>query len=607
MKRFLCKTLCVLLTIALLCGASLTAFAADRQDGVFTSCGGDCAYCPTILIPGNFQSPTHVLDDDGNVANVITIRDGLYTSFRTRGELIRCISRLLIPLTMTLVLQADAGLSKAFERVATEILRINGKDNSGLHVQPIEPIRYTHCLAAYSDEEKAPIYSNFPLEEYASIAGEDHLYYFSYDSFGSITDQADELYAFIQNVKKETGHDRVNLLPCSQGATIAGTMIERYREEMTGDLHRIVLAIPALDGSDLLGKIFNNGFTKQDSLLYRDLFPTFMGDTAQAYALNLAIRLLPKAAVHNLLDALAEAMRPLIVNASCMWALIPASEYDAAYARYMTDGTRERVREEVEFFHRAQANVRSNLLYLQENGVEVFDLVDYDGTFYPLFDGWDAYNADNLIRVGSTSGGAVSCPITETLGENYVQQNTYCTCGGNHISPDRRVDASTGFLCETTFYFRYGKHEVSAFNDVFLRLATELLTDDSFRSVHSRPERYPQFNTARNGGIDLMYLLEKSRSSIDVSKLSGADRAELEAAYEECDQVLSQTVVDLDAFNHAYDRLLNILEKIGEVNAYKPSAAQTRLTGLLHSLSDRLYNSIGGCGFSDALFSRFKR
>ena len=160
MKRFLRKTLCVLLTLAMLCGMCVTAFASDVQDRVLTSCGGDCAYCPTILIPGNFQSPTHVLDDDGNVASLITIRDGLYTSFRTRGELIRCILRLVIPLTLTLLLQTDAGLSRAFERVASEILRINGKDNSGLHFQPIEPVRYPHCLASYTDEEKAATFGN---------------------------------------------------------------------------------------------------------------------------------------------------------------------------------------------------------------------------------------------------------------------------------------------------------------------------------------------------------------------------------------------------------------------------------------------------------------
>ncbi len=606
MKRFLCKTLCVFLSLAMLCGASVTAFAADGQSKVLTACGGACAYCPTILIPGNFQSPTRVLDDDGNAVDCPELRMSLYGDISPRA-LLRYAARLAIPLTLTIALQTDAGLSKTVKKVMAEVFQDNVKDNEGRHVRNIEAVRYPHALAQYTAEEKAPIYDSFPLDEFIGIAGEDHLYFFSYDSLGSVSELADELYAFIQNVKRESGHARVNLLPCSQGATIAGAMIERYREEMTADLHRVVLAIPALDGTYLVGKIFNNGMNKQDGFVYRDMFPSLLGDTASAYALNLAIRLLPKSAVHRTLDGLVEALRPVIANASCMWALIPASEYDAAYARYMTDGTREKVREDVEFVHRAQANARDNLLYLKSRGVEVFDLVDYGLTMYPLFEGWEAYNADNMIQLESTSGGAVSCPVTETLPETYVQNNTYCTCGGSHISPDRRVDASAGFLCETTFYFADGKHEVSAFNDVFIRLATALLTDDDFHSVHTYPDRYPQFNTTRYGSYDVRNVIADVRENVDFTSLSDTDAAELTAAIEECESLLSQTVVDAPAFEQAKLRLDAILVKIGfKSPPAEPSAFQTRSAEVMHRISDRVFQTFGGRGFSDVLLFRYR-
>ena len=602
MRKHLYRTVCFFCIAALL----LAAFPVQAQDAVLTACGGNCPYCPTILIPGNFQSPTHVLDDDGNVVECAELRMSLYGDISPRA-LARYAARLVIPLTLTIALQTDAGLSKTVRRIVTEVFQDNLKDNEGRHVRNIEAVRYPHCLAQYTAKEKAPIYDSFPLDEFMEIAGEDHLYFFSYDSLGSISELADELYAFIQNVKRETGHARVNLLPCSQGATIAGAMIERYREEMTADLHRIVLAIPALDGTYLVGKIFNNGMNKQDEFVYRDMFPNLLGDTASAYALNLAIRLLPKAAVHRTQDALVDALRPLIANSSCMWALIPASEYDAAYAKYMTDGTREKVREDVEFFHRAQANVRDNLLYLQSRGIEVFDLVDYGLTLYPLFEGWEAYNADNMLQLDSTSGGAVSCPVTETLPETYVQSNTYCTCGGSHISPDRRVDASAGFLCETTFYFANGKHEVSAFNDVFIRLATALLTDDDFHSVHTYPDRYPQFNTTRYGSYSVRQDIADVRENVDFAALSDADAAELTAAIEECESLLSQTVVDAPAFEKAQQRLDAILVKIGrKAPPAEPSALQKRTTDLLRRISDRVYQTFGGRGFSDVLAFRYR-
>lgn len=607
MNRFLHIIISVLLTLTILAGTCTTTIAADAQSSVMTFCGGTCAFCPTILIPGNFQSPSRLLDDNGNDVDCTQLASGLYADLSAR-DIARYLSRLLVPLTLTLVLQTDAGLSAAVGRVAADVFKKNIKDNEGRHVCNVQPVRYPHSLAQYSPQEKAPIYEQFPLEGYADLAGEDHLYFFAYDSFGSISALADELYAFIQNVKKETGHDKVNLVPVSQGGTVACAMIERYRAEMTSDLHRIVLAVPALDGSYLLGKIFNNGINTQDSFLYRDAFPFLFGDSAAAYALNLAIRLLPKAAVIRTVDNLAPSLRPVIVNSSCMWALTPGSEYDALFARYMTDGTREKVREDVQFAHRAQTNVRSNLLYLQSAGVEIFDLVDYGGTFYPLFAGWEAYNADGIIQLDSTSGGAISCPVTETLPADYVQQNTYCTCGGSHISPDRRVDASAGFLCETTFYFAYGDHIVSAFNDVFMRLAIALLTDDHFRSVHTYPDRFPQFNTARQGGFDLQRTIRDVREKVDTAARSQADAAELTAAIGECEQVLDQTVVDRDAFTHAVNRLDAILVRIGYKDAPKqPSAAQAKLTDLLHELSDRLYQTLGGCGFSDVLTSRFRR
>ena len=46
--------------------------------------------------------------------------------------------------------------------------------------------------------------------------------------------------------------------------------------------------------------------------------------------------------------------------------------------------------------------------------------------------------------------------------------------------------------------------------------------------------------------------------------LSEADKAELNAAIAQCEAQLATTVVDLEAFNAAQNRLINILVKIGK-------------------------------------------
>ena len=610
MKRFLCNALCVLLTITMLCGACVTAFATDGTSEVLTSCGGDCKYCPSVVVPGVFQSQTRMYDADGNM---VLDKDGkpltqLFVNITTK-DIVRYAAEAILPLTLSLVLQADVGLSKAVARIAADVLKNNAKDNEGNHLENIDVIRYPMSAARCTPEGKEYIYRTIPLEKYSEIAGEDHLYFFTYDSFASVSDLADELFDFIQNVKKETGHDKVNLVPISQGGSIANELLERYRDELSRDLNRLIYIVPAADGSMLIGKIFSGSITTRDTDLYRDMFPRLLKDEdekATAYGFNLAIRLLPKTTVHNIINRTVDALRSsILVNSTCMWALTPSSEYDTLYARYLADGTREKLREELEFFHRAQLNAVDNILYLQENGVEIFDLCNYDYYLYPIIDGWETYNADGIIQLNSTSFGATSCPIHETLPADYKQQNTYCTCGGDHISPDRKVDASTGALCETTFYFDEGDHERTGANDVIIGLAVALLTDPNFKDVHTYPDRYPQFNTARATKW-LRGSLNEARN-IDPATLSAEDAAELAAAIEECDDMLADTVVDLDKSNHAEQRLEAILVKIGKKDAPEElTASQKKLGNLMQKLSDWAYKTIGPRGFSDALLFRGK-
>ena len=602
------KTLAVLLVLSSLIGCMTIAFTAAAEDAIRTTCGGDCPYAPSIVIPGVFQSQNRLYDDDGNV---VLDADGkpLHQLFInvTKKDIVRFVLKGILPVTLSLALQADVGLSKTVASIVAEVFANNAKNNEGEHIKHVDVIRYPDSVACCTQEGKDFIYGCIPLEDYSRIAGEDHLYFFTYESFDSVSALADELFAFIQKVKRETGHDKINLVPISQGASIANDLMARYRDELARDLDRLVFIVPALDGSSILGNIFSRGFVKENDTLYRDLFPTLMKDDDQkalGYGLNLALRLLPKKTVYRVIDRTVEALADtILVNSTCMWALTPQSEYNVLYERYLADGSREKLRAELEFFHDAQVHSPDNILYLQSKGVEVFDLVNYDYPLYPLFDGWRSLNADGVIQLDSTSSGATSCPINETLPDSYVQKNTYCTCGGNHISPDRKVDASTGTLCETTFYFDEGNHEKTGQNDVIISLAVELLTNKDFKDVHSYPDRYPQFNTARHSRGMRSEIV--SAESVDKTKLDAADAAELQGAINEAKAVLAETIVDLEKFNHARDRLHSILVKLGLRNADQPlSEKQKRSTDLLERLSDWAFRKLGARGYSDVVFFR---
>ena len=189
MKRFLCKAVCVLLTLTLLSGMCVTAFAAEGQSEVLTACGGDCEYCPSVVIPGVFQSQTRMYDDDGSV---VLDKDGdpltqLFVNV-SKKDIVRYAAQAIGPLLLSLLLQRDVGLSKAVAHIVTDVLKNNAKDDEGRHIQNIDVIRYPMSVARCTQEGKDYIYRTIPLEKYSEIAGEDHLYFFTYDSFASVSD-----------------------------------------------------------------------------------------------------------------------------------------------------------------------------------------------------------------------------------------------------------------------------------------------------------------------------------------------------------------------------------------------------------------------------------
>ena len=71
-----------------------------------------------------------------------------------------------------------------------------------------------------------------PIDGFSKVAGENHLYYFAYNSFGNNSEITDELYNFIGQIKRETGHDKINVVAISLGGTIANSLFDRYRSSI---------------------------------------------------------------------------------------------------------------------------------------------------------------------------------------------------------------------------------------------------------------------------------------------------------------------------------------------------------------------------------------
>lgn len=613
------------LALTLIMAFSCAVLPASAQFSTAESDKCDCGHYPSIIIPGLFQSKVRYLDENGN--EMLNADGKPYSApffMESTGDVVKlALSDALIPLGSLLITQEDKE-----NRCAEAVADVLGKallgniamDEQGHTIKNIKADKYTTSLANLPEEQRNYALSQIPLSAFSEAAGFDHLFFFSFLSTGNIIEIANELFELIQIAKKETGHDKVNLAPISQGGSICNALVQIYLDkglDISEDVNRICYVIPAADGSNLLGDIYRYGFLDDPDALYGYMFPSLLGENQEylAYLINLILRIFPEADLDNILDTAVQILvEDYLERSTCLWALIPSGHYPACREMYLMDEDDAYIRDQADWYYNAQLNSRKNILDMVDKGVECFDIVNYNVPLYKICDSWDEVNADGIIHMDSESFGATSVNVNTPLAEDYKQANTYCTDPThNHIDADRLVDASTGILCERTFYFKNQDHAMTASNDVIMRLAVRILTDDSFEDIYSDPG-FPQFNFARKSrNVVSFYNLWKD---YDTSSLSPADAAEFIAARDQLGAAIDNTCMPTEEFDAAADRFDAVIDKIvdsnkdeAELEKEKQEDQQQATTNLFTKIISAimafvnkiLFDLFGGKGFSEIL------
>lgn len=564
LKRIISAFLCLIMMFSV----TSAAFASE----VKTACGGKCDTAPSIIIPGLFQSETYALDENGEplLDSDGNVRTGPF--FMDTNEVITdAVKTAIVPLIKTLANQEDKedefgnALGEVLGNALIERVR---SDENGKPVYNTGAVKYTASMAQLSEHDREYAYNAIPLQIYAEQASEDHLYFFSYNSFGNILDIADELYELIQQVKKETGHDKVNIAPISQGGAVFNALLE-YHKDVVNDLNRIVYIIPAVDGSDLIGDVYAYGINDSDDALYDYMIPSLLGEKGWiGYLANILLRTFPKETLNRILDvAVDKLISDYLINTTAIWALIPQESYLIAREKYLLGDEHDEIRRQTDMFYQAQVNAHRNILNARNSGVSVFDICGYNKTLYKIAQSWDKKNADGIIQLDSTSLGSFSAPVGSKLPDGYTQKNSHladgtcCDPSHNHIDPYFMVDASAGLLPDNTFYFYGQNHEATSSCDTVINLAARLLIDDTFTDVYSYPEEYSQFNNfvvTKQLKIDAAQL-DKQLKKGEIPE-EYAEKAK--TAIADAQEAIAMTQVDLEKFNTAYDNFYAVRDEI---------------------------------------------
>jgi len=528
-------------------------------NGVLTQCGGQCGHCPVIIVPGIGQSRVVLKDKNGKLQKSDGAAMGINSPFRLKKASI--VKTLALPFLGMMLTGRDKNFSARAAKAIAGCIAANETGPDGKPLHNLEVVKYNKSAARCTPEELAFIYSTIPLKEAAGVIGEDHLYYFAFNSFGNNLETAAALYEMIQLVKRETGHHKVNLVPISLGGTIAVSLLHFY-PQLVKDVNKIVFIVPGLNGTKFFADIYGGNLNKDEDFYRRPLAASLSG--LKGRVVKKILSRIPQGTFAALVSkTFDEIRRMILINSTVMWGSVPYEDYEALADKLLGDEPHREIRRQTDLFHEAQGSICTNIKKFIDGGVRIFDIVDYNHPLHKFVESSQHYNGDGWVNIESASLGATSGRLNEQLPAGYVQQNTHCANPAhNHISPDGIVDASTGILPETTFYFANQDHEQTADNDVIIKLVSALLLGDAITDVHALPARLPQFNAARNTAAIRNNLLPQARR-LDRGALSQPDASELDDSVTECEAMLAETVVDTGRSQLAEKRLKDVLKKIG--------------------------------------------
>lgn len=315
--------------------------------------------------------------------------------------------------------------------------------------------------------------------EAKSEYGYSNRYSFSFDWRKDMHTLAGELNEFIEEVKDVTGSDEIAIVAFSQGNCIVSTYLYEYYYTETDpskrdDIEAVIFMCGAMNGVGSCEDPISGNISIDSISLLRFLKASLEGNfvlqglyymVEMLYAVGLMDWLV--GIVNEYLESrLDSAVDPYLINTfgalPGFYAMMSPEKY--AEAEEFIFGTPEKqekyagMLEKNRYYHNeVQANLTNIIDSLMAEGKNVAIVAEWGYPIAPATSDNDRMT-DFSICTSQESFGATCSDVDGILGLDYKQAEV-CECGGNHVSADLQIDASTCAYPDITWFGKNLKHD----------------------------------------------------------------------------------------------------------------------------------------------------
>ncbi len=472
------KVISVILAFTLLLAMSVPAFAVDGKSE--SNYNG----LPVIIVRG--------IDFAG-----LTYPDGTKALQVDAGKIISTL--------MTSMFMNKGQLTDSILDVAYEILSPLACDKSGNTIENISMVQYHGSMANHpefvanlGDGGEEGIVKT-AVEKY----GAENTYYFTYDWRKQPKDIATELNSFVEDTKRTTGKNKVNIICASMGGMVTTAYMYYFGTE---NINSAVYLSGAQNGTYVCGEALNGRIVFDKDVLVDFLDRTTNGN----FLLKILLGVLDyagilKKTVNFANDLVADTfdkandrvLRDCFGTLCGFWALCPDADFESGVETIFGGHEEEysvllgKIEETKKFVFSTEETLKN----AKNNGVKISFVSNYNGTLAPVHPKANS-NGDGVLEAELTSNFAVIAPLNQTLsGEQLAAANP------KYLSPDEVIDATPALFPDNTWFVKNAPHVAADYNTEFCVFTFTLLESEVQPNVDMFDD-FPQFMSA-NSELDL--------------------------------------------------------------------------------------------------------